>query len=110
VNYPNPKDNPARQALTRAVNKALTNGAPVYVNQPAPVSPAVAAADLARVYEYELTGFRKLERIIDYLQADAFQCARSWAHGNDSAGPELLGSHEALKLAGRIRQDWIESL
>jgi hypothetical protein len=28
--------NPAREALTRVVNKAIANGAPVYVNQPAP--------------------------------------------------------------------------
>jgi hypothetical protein len=28
--------NPAREALTRAVNQAIANGAPVYVNQPAP--------------------------------------------------------------------------
>lgn len=110
MNYPNPKDNPARQALSLAINKAIAEGAPVYINQPAPVSPAVAAADLARVYESELTGFRKLERVIDYLQADAFQCARSWAHGNDAAGPELLGSHAALKLSSKIWQDWIESL
>ncbi len=27
--------NPAREALTRVVNKAIANGAPVYVNQPA---------------------------------------------------------------------------
>ena len=27
-------NNPARQALTRAVNRAIANGAPVYVNQP----------------------------------------------------------------------------
>ena len=28
--------NPAREALTRAVNRAIANGAPVYVNEPAP--------------------------------------------------------------------------
>ena len=28
--------NPARDALTRAVNKAIAGGAPVYVNDPAP--------------------------------------------------------------------------
>ena len=28
--------NPAREALTRAVNNAIANGAPVYVNEPAP--------------------------------------------------------------------------
>lgn len=27
--------NPAKQALSRAVNRAIANGAPVYVNQPA---------------------------------------------------------------------------
>jgi hypothetical protein len=36
VNYPNQKDNLARQALTRAVDRALAAGAPVYVNVPAP--------------------------------------------------------------------------
>jgi hypothetical protein len=35
MNYPDQSKNPARQALTRAVNKALADGAPVYVNQPA---------------------------------------------------------------------------
>jgi hypothetical protein len=30
--------NPARAALTRAVNAAIAAGAPVYVNQPAPVA------------------------------------------------------------------------
>ena len=35
MNYPNPKDNPARQALARAIDKAIADGAPVYVNQPA---------------------------------------------------------------------------
>ena len=34
MNYPNPKDNPARQALARAIDKAIADGAPVYVNQP----------------------------------------------------------------------------
>lgn len=29
------KRNPAREALNRAVNKAIADGAPVYVNQPA---------------------------------------------------------------------------
>jgi hypothetical protein len=28
--------NPAREALTRAVNRAIANGAPVYVNEPTP--------------------------------------------------------------------------
>lgn len=31
--------NPARQALTRAVNRAIAEGAPVYVNIPAAPSP-----------------------------------------------------------------------
>jgi hypothetical protein len=35
----NPKDNPARQALTRAVNRAIAEGSPVFVNQPAPKHP-----------------------------------------------------------------------
>lgn len=29
------KNNPAKEALTRAVNKAIANGAPVYTSQPA---------------------------------------------------------------------------
>lgn len=29
--------NKAREALTRAVNRAIEQGAPVYINQPAPV-------------------------------------------------------------------------
>lgn len=33
MNYPNPKNNPARQVLTRAVNRAVTEGYPVFVNQ-----------------------------------------------------------------------------
>ena len=70
----------------------------------------IQTQQLARVYDAELAGFNKLERILAYLQADAFQCARSWSHGNDAAGPELLGSHAAWKLASTIRQDWIESL
>jgi nicotinamidase-related amidase len=37
MNYPNQKDNPARQALTRAVDKAIAEGAPVYVNEPAKI-------------------------------------------------------------------------
>ena len=45
MNYPNPKDNPARQALTRAVDKAIAEGAPIYVNQPAPVRAAVRIYD-----------------------------------------------------------------
>ena len=32
MNYPNPNDNPARQALTRAVDRAIANGSPVVVN------------------------------------------------------------------------------
>jgi uncharacterized protein YbcC (UPF0753/DUF2309 family) len=35
VNYPDQSKNPARQALTRTVNKAIADGAPVYINQPA---------------------------------------------------------------------------
>lgn len=35
MNYPNQKDNPARQALTHAIDKAIAEGAPVYVNEPA---------------------------------------------------------------------------
>lgn len=35
--------NPARQALTRAVNRAIAQGAPVYINQPA-LSDAARAA------------------------------------------------------------------
>ena len=34
MNYPNQSENPARIALTRAVNRAMANGSPVYVNQP----------------------------------------------------------------------------
>jgi hypothetical protein len=33
MNYPNQKDNPARQALTRAVDRAIANGSPVVVNE-----------------------------------------------------------------------------
>ena len=42
MKYPNPSDNPARQALTRAVNKAIAAGAPVYVNKPAPAPVTLA--------------------------------------------------------------------
>jgi hypothetical protein len=31
--------NPAKEALTRAVNRAIAEGAPVYVNQPPPMTP-----------------------------------------------------------------------
>lgn len=37
MNYPNQSDNPARQALTRAVDRAIANGSPVVVNVPAKV-------------------------------------------------------------------------
>lgn len=36
MNYPDHRQNPAWQALHRAVEKAKADGAPVYVNQPAP--------------------------------------------------------------------------
>lgn len=68
------------------------------------------AQSISRAYDAEAAGINKLERVIAYLQADAFQCARSWAHGCDAAGPELLGSHAALKLTGKIWQEWIESI
>jgi hypothetical protein len=45
MNYPNQKDNPARQALTRAVDRAIAAGAPVYVNEPAPVKAYTTFAD-----------------------------------------------------------------
>ena len=36
MNYPDQSKNPAWQALHRAVEQARADGAPVYVNQPAP--------------------------------------------------------------------------
>jgi hypothetical protein len=36
MNYPDQSDNPARQALTRAVDRAIANGSPVVVNVPIP--------------------------------------------------------------------------
>lgn len=48
MNYPNQSENPARIALTRAVNQAMANGSPVYVNQPARlVSPLVSKVTAA---------------------------------------------------------------
>ena len=35
MNYPDQSKNPARQIASRVINKAIANGAPVYVNQPA---------------------------------------------------------------------------
>jgi hypothetical protein len=36
MNYTDQTKNPARQALNRAVNRAIADGSPVFVNQPAP--------------------------------------------------------------------------
>jgi hypothetical protein len=70
----------------------------------------IQAQQLARTYDAESAGLAKLARVAAYLQADAFQLARSWAHGNDAAGPELLASHAACVLVGKVQQDWIESI
>ena len=35
MNYPDQSKNPARQALTRTVNKAIADGTPIYTDQPA---------------------------------------------------------------------------
>jgi hypothetical protein len=45
MNYPNQNDNPARQALTRAVDRAIVNGSPVVVNVAARKSAIVQATD-----------------------------------------------------------------
>ena len=43
MNYPNQNDDPARQALTRAVDLAIANGSPVVVNVADPARCACGA-------------------------------------------------------------------
>ena len=47
--------NPAREALSRAVNKAIANGAPIYENQPAnnpPTNPPTGALTMTTISPY----------------------------------------------------------
>jgi hypothetical protein len=78
-----PKPNPAKTALTKAVNDAIAKGAPVYVNQPAPYipqpgelfsepepeAPAMDAFSAAMIAdgEFDLTPFEATEE--NYLAA-----------------------------------------
>lgn len=43
------KNNPAREALSRAVNKAIANGAPIYEEQPANILERPCSAEQATI-------------------------------------------------------------
>ena len=50
MNYPDQTQNPARMALTRAVNRAIAEGYPIYVNQPAQLdNDAIERKRLSRI-------------------------------------------------------------
>ena len=50
MNYPDQTQNPARMALTRAVNRAIAEGSPIYVNQSAQLdNDAIERKRLSRI-------------------------------------------------------------
>ena len=50
MNYPDQTQNPARMALTRAVNRAIAEGSSIYVNQPAQLdNDAIERKRLSRI-------------------------------------------------------------
>ena len=50
MNYPDQTQNPARMALTRAVNRAIAEGSPIYVNRPAQLdNDAIERKRLSRI-------------------------------------------------------------
>lgn len=87
MNYPNQKDNPARQALTRAVDRAIAAGAPVYVNDPAPKPLATMTEDELRE---AIAVIRAKSRPL-YLQLEAFSDA------------ELVGSGRIYSPCADVR-------
>lgn len=56
--------NPAREALSRAVNRAIANGAPVYVNQPATDDIDVRILVGAHAYATVTEGNRKTDFLL----------------------------------------------
>ena len=85
MNYSNQKDNPARQALTRAVDRAIANGSPVVVN--------VAAQ----------TWRNKAQRLIGEM------CLTSYRQANTKADGTLYKRHHTYSVPA-MAQDLIECL
>ena len=69
MNYPDQSKNPGRIALTRAVNRAIAAGSPVYVNVPARTSTSV--------HRYE----RNVNRSIGKVNVCLF-CSEPFTHPN----------------------------
>lgn len=96
--------NAARQALSRAVNRAIANGAPVFVNIPAPRSlPAIYAEWLAAESEW-------MAQIKAAFPRKRAGNVRYQKEGEGEPGTALRAAYETWRRFGdEYREAWAES-